>query len=214
MKFVLNFHGIGVSEKTLDQGESKVWIDQEFFCEILDEFGQDQDIVLTFDDGNESDYTIAFEELVKRNLKGKFFIIANKIDQPYYLDSTQVLELHKSGMEIGSHGMNHVCWRNLDANILVDEINGSKKILEDMLSSPVTEAACPFGGYDKKSIKALRNAGYVNIYTSDGYVEEYDNYVISRYSIKNNNVIKDIHDLKNRRKGFLDHLKLWYKRNR
>ena len=61
-------------------------------------------VVITFDDGNESDALIALPELVKRNLKAFFFVVGGRIGLPHYLDRVALRDLISAGMEIGSHG--------------------------------------------------------------------------------------------------------------
>jgi hypothetical protein len=43
----------------------------------------------------------------------------------------------------------------------------AKEVLERALGAPVTEAACPFGAYDRPTLAALRRSGYGRVFTSD-----------------------------------------------
>ncbi len=70
-------------------------------------------------------------------------------------------------MRIGSHGMRHRAWRGLDDAALGEELVAAKQELERVLGAPVTEAACPFGSYDRRVLAALRRAGYRHVFTSD-----------------------------------------------
>ena len=54
-----------------------------------------------------------------------------------------------AGMPIGCHGMRHRPWRGLGDDELDEELVGAKRLLEDVVGTPVTEAACPFGSYDR-----------------------------------------------------------------
>ena len=40
-------------------------------------------------------------------------------------------------------------------------------MLEQIVERPVTEAACPFGSYDRRVLRSLRGSGYRRVYTSD-----------------------------------------------
>jgi peptidoglycan/xylan/chitin deacetylase (PgdA/CDA1 family) len=166
--FVLNFHGIGISHRKLHDGEADVCIDRNQFVEILDAVVGRDDVLLTFDDGNSSDVTEALPELARRGLRAQFFICAARLGIPGFVGPDDVRELRSAGMSIGSHGMDHVKWRKLDRPRLHREIVQPKQILEDALQEPIATAACPFGAYDQRTLRALRAAGFTRVYTSDG----------------------------------------------
>ena len=71
-------------------------------------------------------------------------------------------------MGVGSHGLRHQDWRRLSDDDLREELEGSRTVLGDLLGSPVEEAACPFGSYDRRVLRVARAAGYRRLYTSDG----------------------------------------------
>ena len=164
---ILNFHGIGSPPDSVDADERRVWITVELFEEIIKQFGHLADVEFTFDDGNVSDFSIALPVLARHRLRGNFFIVTNRIDQPGYLSRSQITEMAQQGMLIGSHGQKHISWRGLNSQQLLAEVDTSKKVLEDLLCQPVTCAACPFGSYDRKVLAALKTSGYSHVYTSD-----------------------------------------------
>jgi hypothetical protein len=43
----------------------------------------------------------------------------------------------------------------------------AKRVLQELLQAPVDAAACPFGAYDRRTLDALRQAGFRRVYTSD-----------------------------------------------
>jgi peptidoglycan/xylan/chitin deacetylase (PgdA/CDA1 family) len=75
--------------------------------------------------------------------------------------------LEREGFEIGSHGMDHVPWTDLDAGALKREIMGSKIALQEILGRDVHSAALPFGAYNRRVLSAVRAAGYGAVYSSD-----------------------------------------------
>lgn len=165
---ILNFHGLGPMPRGMDAGEADCWLDTEHFENILDRLMGDKRVLITFDDGNASDYEIALHALLRRGMKATFFICSGRVGMPTFLDAGQILELDGYGMTIGSHGVNHRPWRSLDYKGLEDELAGSRKALEGLLGKKVTSAACPFGDYDRRVLRALKNAGYHSVFTSDG----------------------------------------------
>ena len=44
----------------------------------------------------------------------------------------------------------------------------ARERLEEAAGVRIEQAACPFGAYDRRSLAALRAAGYARVYTSDG----------------------------------------------
>src|SRR3954462_10038519 len=70
-------------------------------------------------------------------------------------------------MEIGCHGMGHRPWRGLGEDDLREELVEAKRVLEAAVRRPVTQAACPFGSYDRRVLRTLRKSGYHHVFTSD-----------------------------------------------
>jgi peptidoglycan/xylan/chitin deacetylase (PgdA/CDA1 family) len=172
-ELVLNFHGIGTPHRGVGPAEQAVWMSRQHFVGVLDHIAalreaQEIPIAITFDDGNASDVTFALPELCKRGLAATFFVCAGRLDTPEYLSPLGLRDLLRSGMRVGSHGMHHRDWRKLDEAGLADEVSAARMQLEDACGQPVSEAAIPFGSYDRRVLDKLRAAGFACAYTSDG----------------------------------------------
>ncbi|HSP44332.1 MAG TPA: polysaccharide deacetylase family protein [Luteolibacter sp.] len=165
---ILNFHGLGPVPRDIEAGEADCWLDTPHFESILDRVMEDDRILLTFDDGNASDHGIALPALLRRGMKATFFVCSGRVGMPTFLKAGQIRELDGHGMAIGSHGVNHRPWRSLDDRLLQEEVAGSREALEKLLGSQVESAACPFGDYDRRVLRILKNAGYQSVFTSDG----------------------------------------------
>jgi peptidoglycan/xylan/chitin deacetylase (PgdA/CDA1 family) len=168
---VLNFHGIGTPERTLEPGEAAYWIGVDRFCEILDRIAGSPDrerIAITFDDGNTSDVTVAVPELRRRSLSAEFFVLTGRIGSAGSLDRDDIEGLIGMGMRVGSHGVAHRDWTTLSAKELSDEVISSKAVLESICRAPVRSAAIPFGRYNATILAALKTSGYAVAYSSDG----------------------------------------------
>jgi peptidoglycan/xylan/chitin deacetylase (PgdA/CDA1 family) len=163
----ITFHGIGRPQRPLEEGESDVWVTRAQFLSMLDSVAGRDDVRITFDDGNTSDVEHALEALRARGLAGTFFVVAGRLGKPAFLDASGVRELAAAGMEIGCHGMRHRPWRGLGEDDLREELVEAKRVLEAAVGRPVTQAACPFGSYDRRVLRTLRSAGYQGVYTSD-----------------------------------------------
>jgi len=164
---ILTFHGVGTQPAHLDPGERRVWLDEDRFAAVLDAVRTLPQVRLTFDDGNASDFERALPCLAERGLRAEFFVCAGRLGSPGYLDGRRLRELAEAGMHIGSHGWSHRSWRTCSEAELRVELVRSREVLADAVGRPVTSAACPFGGYDRRVLRALRAAGYERVYTSD-----------------------------------------------
>ena len=71
-------------------------------------------------------------------------------------------------MIIGNHGMQHRKWPGLSERELREELVEARERIEQVTGARVAEAACPFGGYDRRVLERLRASGYEHVYTSDG----------------------------------------------
>jgi peptidoglycan/xylan/chitin deacetylase (PgdA/CDA1 family) len=181
---VLNFHCIGKPVRELADGEADVCVDRQQFVEILEAIAGRGDVRLTFDDGNSSDVSEALPELTRRGLRAQFFICPARFGTDGFLDRHEVRELSRAGMTLGSHGMDHVRWRRLDRPALEREIFAAKQLLEDALQAPVDTAACPFGAYDRRTLSALRAAGFKRVYTSDGGWASPTDWLVARNTVR------------------------------
>jgi peptidoglycan/xylan/chitin deacetylase (PgdA/CDA1 family) len=171
-ELILNFHGIGAPHQAVGSDERRVWMSRERFVALLDHVSalratQAVPIAITFDDGNASDATIALPELCKRNLKAAFFVCAGRLGAPEYLSRATVRELLDAGMEVGSHGMHHRDWRNLDDVTLDEEVGTARQRLEEACGRPVSTVAIPFGAYNRRVLARVRAEGFACAYTSD-----------------------------------------------
>jgi peptidoglycan/xylan/chitin deacetylase (PgdA/CDA1 family) len=180
----LTFHGVGDPPRALDPGESDVWISRERLDALLDAAAERGDVRITFDDGNISDLEHALPALRARGLEATFFVVAGRIGMPGFIDASGLRALAAAGMGIGSHGMRHRSWRRLDDRARDEELVRAKSVLEQIVQHPVTEAACPFGGYDRRAVAGLRSAGYCRVFTSDRGATRPNHFLQPRNSVK------------------------------
>jgi len=164
----ITFHGVGEPPRPLDPGEDAVWLSTEHFEAVLDEVGDRPGVRISFDDGNASDFQVALPALRRRGLRATFFLVAGRVGTDDYLSAGDIRGLLEAGMTIGCHGMRHRSWRRLAEGELREELMASRRRLEEVVGSPVTHAACPFGAYDRRALAALRSYGYERVFTSDG----------------------------------------------
>ena len=161
------FHGIGEPTRDLEPGEERYWISQDAYTDILDAIAGRPEVRISFDDGNRSDVELALPGLLERGLTATFFVLAGRLGTPGSLDRLDVRLLRVAGMRIGSHGMDHVSWRNLDAAGVRRELIEARGRITMIAGEAVEEAALPMGRYDRTTLRHLRRLGYEHVYTSD-----------------------------------------------
>lgn len=113
-------------------------------------------IVITFDDGNYSDYSIALPILNKYGFVATFFVTVNWITTKNYLDWSHIKEMIAYGMSIQSHSLTHSYLTDLSKGDLFRDLSESKNILEEKLNIPVKFLSIPGGGFFKKCFKNVK----------------------------------------------------------
>ncbi len=116
-------------------------------------------VILTFDDGYDNHYTAA-QHLNGKGLKGVFFIITDRIGTDGYLDWRQVKKMRSWGMEIASHGVTSADLSSATAFYVADELERSKKTIEEQLGEDIVSFAYPAGKYNGSATAAAKEAGY------------------------------------------------------
>jgi peptidoglycan/xylan/chitin deacetylase (PgdA/CDA1 family) len=184
-ELTLCLHGIGKPHGGVSAQEAFFWVTEKAFTLLLDGVVARQGVdripgIITFDDGNASDASIALPELTKRGLKAMFFICAGRIGAPHYLDRAAISDLLAAGMEIGTHGKDHRVWRGLDETTLNAELGEARRHIEDVCGVAITKAAIPFGSYDRRLLQRLRRERFECVYTSDRGVARSNAWLKSR----------------------------------
>ncbi len=123
--------------------------------------GPTKPIVITFDDNNLTQYTVALPSLLKHHFVGVFYIITNRLDNHNFIDADKVKDLAAKGMDIESHTVSHASLSQLPLDKMDAELTQSKKALEDLLGKPVLHIAYPSTMQNKTVRQEAAKAGYV-----------------------------------------------------
>jgi len=134
-------------------------------------------VMLTFDDGWETQFTIVYPLLKARGMTGVFFVHTGAIgDEPGSAMSwSDVCQMEEDGMDIESHTLSHPSLPRLEPEALKRELVESRTILEAKLGRPVMALAYPFGDFTDREIEATKRAGYrIAFSTEVGLVQRLD----------------------------------------
>jgi peptidoglycan/xylan/chitin deacetylase (PgdA/CDA1 family) len=125
---------------------------------------------LTFDDGYQDFITYAMPVLQQYGFTATAFVLAGRLGShnvwdslgPYkaLLTADQVCQAARSGMEIGSHGLDHVALPEADDSRLSAETARSRAILQELIGQQVRGFCYPYGHVDARVLKAVQAAGY------------------------------------------------------
>ena len=122
--------------------------------------------LLTFDDGEISNFELALPLLKKFDRKAVFFVVTNFVGKPGYMDWYQINELLDAGMFVGSHSHTHPEFTSLSLEEARFEFKTSKEILEQALGKEITMFSYPFGKYSEQHSLLAIELGYKYLFCS------------------------------------------------
>ncbi len=199
---VLMYHGIHDSENDPGQFDPVYSVSLAQFQEQLDwlqdkgykpvtlsqaeKAGNNENVVvITFDDGDITNFTTALPELGKRGMSAEFYITTDWIGNEFSMSADQLRKLDQTGMVIGSHGKTHQYLNDLGDTEVRTELEISKQTLETILGKPIDTLALPGGRGDQRSRQLAKALGYKRLCTSVlGYnTDKTDPFAIPRIAI-------------------------------
>ncbi|MGM0432566.1 MAG: polysaccharide deacetylase family protein [Spirochaetota bacterium] len=125
--------------------------------------------VITFDDGDLSNYALAYPILLEFDMKATFFLVPSFVGNTGYMNWRQIREMeavtNTSGERLftfGSHTMNHKMLGNSTYEQVITELTVSKAVLNEQLRHPVEFLALPYGSGagDPLIIQSAQESGY------------------------------------------------------
>lgn len=117
-------------------------------------------VILSYDDTDEEQFTIAKSEMDKYGFKGVYFIMTISIGRPRYMSKEQIKQLSDEGHVIASHTWDHHRVDRLtDADWAV-QFDKPIKQLQTITGKPIEYFAYPFGIWSEASIPQIKKYGY------------------------------------------------------
>lgn len=209
---ILMYHSIGSKE---DAEERKHFVSQSSFSAqmaFLKLFGfrvisldtyrliqtgemkpRGREIVITFDDGNETFMQEAWPILRRYEFPAAIFTVSESLKRQINgsMTAEDFKELLQSGMiTVGSNTKTHPMLPEItDEAQLMEEVKGSKRDLEALLKTKVKYFSYPNGDLNARSLQAVRDSGYQLAFTTShhklGHLQETP-YSITRLQITRN----------------------------
>jgi peptidoglycan/xylan/chitin deacetylase (PgdA/CDA1 family) len=132
----------------------------------LNETNDTKLIMITFDDGYETDYTLALPILRKYGFKGVSFVTTGFLGNKGHMNWEQAQKLLEEGFSIQSHTRSHLLLKSASDQSIREEVYLSKQSIEVKLKSKVIGLSLPGGSYSKKVRNIAIEQGYRYIFNS------------------------------------------------
>jgi peptidoglycan/xylan/chitin deacetylase (PgdA/CDA1 family) len=117
-------------------------------------------VVLTFDDGCDSDATVAGPILRSLGFPAAFFVNPARVGHEGRASWDQLLSLAGDGFAVGSHGLDHALFEDIAPSELEWQFRESKREIEDRLGREIDSLSLPGGSGGERALQAARAAGY------------------------------------------------------
>ncbi|MEN6349096.1 MAG: polysaccharide deacetylase family protein [Syntrophomonas sp.] len=126
----------------------------------------DKTVAVSFDDGYISFYNKVYPILKECKFSATVFVVTNLLSIPNYITWEQASILARDGIEIGSHTQNHVSLPSQSDAQLIQEIAGSRQLLEQKLGIKIESFCYPFGDCNWRTAEYVKAAGYLTATTT------------------------------------------------
>jgi peptidoglycan/xylan/chitin deacetylase (PgdA/CDA1 family) len=133
---------------------------------------------ISFDDGMRNNLTTALPILEEYGVRATVYVTIGFIGgrSPWVgrnsdsrmLNEDELVELTRSGWELGAHTMTHPDLSTLDYGACLREIEESKSALERIGGVKVETFAYPFGRYGRAAVQATRDSGFTAAVAAGG----------------------------------------------
>ena len=138
-------------------------------------------------------------EFIKKNFNKK---ILNNMKE-LFLNNEEIKKLTKNKIvTIGSHGHEHLCYKNFDTNVLINDARLSKNILQKIFNKSIKHFSFPYGNENDIKFKEhffLKKIRYqTGVTTFDYSYKKFNKFYLCRHSIGPN---VNIHDFERKLLG-------------
>ena len=172
-------------------------------------------IIITFDDGNLSDYTIAIPLLKAYSMTASFYPVIADMGKEEKINWNQLREINAQGHEVGSHSINHLDMLRLSPEEQTYELTNSKKTLEQKLEQEITVFSVPFGRYNRRILRRIKASRYRAALSSNKRVNRnHAAPVLHRWNIKEGMSIVAFNKIVTFHRGTLIRNLIWSERIR
>jgi len=133
----------------------------------------DKPVLLTFDDGHWDLATDVLPILEKYNAKATAYIIPGFTGGSDFMTQSQIETVIKSGLvDIGAHTVHHISLKGRPYDVVKNEIDQSKSMLEDTYHISVVSFAYPNGSFDLQAVQLTKDDGFTTAVSTVPGIEQ------------------------------------------
>lgn len=118
-------------------------------------------VMLTFDDTDLDQFTIARPTLEQYGYKAMYFVMTVSLGRPHYMTKAMVKQLSDEGNVIGSHTWDHHNVKKYQGKDWETQIDKPTKTLEEITGKKINYFAYPFGLWNTQAFPELKKRGFV-----------------------------------------------------
>ena len=141
-------------------------------------------IVLSFDDGYHTDFTVALPVLRARHWAGVLNLEVRNLEPVWGTRPGMVKKMIAAGWEIDAHTLTHPDLTTVGPDRLKQEVAGSRASIRRRFGVPVDFFCYPSGRYNDAVVAAVKAAGYLGATTTnEGLATPRDLFTLSRVRV-------------------------------
>lgn len=130
--------------------------------------GDEETIILTFDQGYENGYTEKILDTLKeKNVKAIFFLTGDYAEK----ETALVQRMIDEGHCIGNHCMKHLKMSEISEDEIIEEVKSLHDFVLDKYGYEMQYLRPPCGEFSENSLKTVQEMGYKTIMWSFAYVD-------------------------------------------
>jgi peptidoglycan/xylan/chitin deacetylase (PgdA/CDA1 family) len=128
--------------------------------------GAGKRVLITFDDGDVSNISVAVPLLSERGLVAEFFVVSDHIGQPGMVGPDHGRAFVEAGMGVQSHSRSHRPLEDLSAAALENELVQSRDVIEAWTGVHVDAVSLPGGRGRERERATAHGLGYTYVLNS------------------------------------------------
>lgn len=143
-----------------DSGYHSIQPEQLYNYLVYGDALPEKPIMITFDDTDLDQFTVAAPELKKYGFKAVYFIMTVSLGRPGYMSREQVKQLSDEGNCIASHTWDHHNVKKYRGDDWITQIEKPTLKLQEITGKKIEYFAYPFGLWNKEAIPELKKRGF------------------------------------------------------
>lgn len=143
-----------------DSGYKTILPDQLYNHLVYGEALPAKPVMLTYDDTDEEQFSIAKGVMDKYGFKGVYFLMTISMNRPRYMTKDQIKQLNDEGHVIAGHTWDHHMVTKLQGDDWNTQLIKPREQIKSITGKEITYFAYPFGIWNPSVIPEIKKANY------------------------------------------------------